>query len=91
MNNFLRVGFLPYFITAKLTKNSVVLLTTLFLFILLGQLLYHCLFLYPSYCFLAINKHLHNQFAQRALTNNRRMSILGVNNVKFTWIYGVIS
>lgn len=41
MNNFLRVGFLPYFITAKLTKNSVVL-TTLFLFILLGQLLYHC-------------------------------------------------
>ena len=42
MNNFLRVGFLPYFITAKLTKNSVVNKTTLFLFILLGQLLYHC-------------------------------------------------
>ena len=46
MNNFLRVGFLPYFITAKLTKNSVVNKTTLFLFILLGQLLYHCLIIY---------------------------------------------
>ena len=50
MNNFLRVGFLPYFITAKLTKNSVV--TTLFLFILLGQLLYHCLKYFLIYIYL---------------------------------------
>ena len=57
MNNFLRVGFLPYFITAKLTKNSVVNKTALFLFILLGQLLYHCPFLFHS-----INHTLSHQF-----------------------------